>query len=109
MEAAYIGVNLWSKAVQKAKTTNIASVLNQLKKIVYLAPEGLVKIDSETQHTWKSTRIGKVLSNGQFDIIWESKQPIKPAPYPNDILRNQFNWDAFTQTLFKKWGNKWSA
>lgn len=111
MEAAYFGVKLWAEAVQRGNTTNKDEVKKQLKNLVYFAPEGPVKIDNRNNHTWKTVRIGKVLENGQFDIVWTSQQAIKPHPYPSWILKDAqaFDWDMYLKKLYKDWGNKWSA
>lgn len=82
IEAGYFGVYLWAEAVKKAGTTDVDKVREALKTgIEYKAPEGLVKIEPENQHTWKTVRIGEVQPDGMFKEIWSSGQPIKPNPY----------------------------
>ena len=45
------------------------------------APQGHVVIDSDSNHTNLWTRLGRVNERGQFDIIRESLQSVKPDPY----------------------------
>jgi len=87
--AAYLGVYLWKQAVEKAGSTEVAKVRAAAKNIELAAPSGQVKIDAETQHTWKTVRIGKVRSDGQIEEIWNSGEPIQPDPF----LKN-YPWAA---------------
>lgn len=81
MEAAYVGVYLWKQAVEKAGSTEVAKVRTAAKNTQFAAPSGLVKIDRNTQHLWKTSRIGKVRPNGMIDEIWNSGEPIRPDPF----------------------------
>ncbi len=105
MEAGYFGVYLWSQAVEDAGSDDVMRVKQQIRKQSLNAPEGLVYIDPETQHTWKIVRIGKIRSDGQFDVIWDSKKPVRPIPYP--IYRSVLDWNLFLDTLYKGYGNQW--
>ncbi|MBC8163467.1 MAG: urea ABC transporter substrate-binding protein [Roseiflexaceae bacterium] len=81
IEAAYFMVYLWAAAVNKAGAADIAAVKAAAKGLTFQAPSGLVTIDGETQHVFKTARIGKARSDGMFDEIWSSGQPIKPDPF----------------------------
>ncbi|MCX6017754.1 MAG: urea ABC transporter substrate-binding protein [Chloroflexi bacterium] len=89
IEAGYFGVYLWKAAVEKAGSTDIAKIKEAVKgnTITFAAPEGEVKIDGETQHTYKYVRIGKVRADGLIDAVYESKEPLKPDPF-----RKQYDW-----------------
>jgi urea ABC transporter urea binding protein len=89
IEAAYLGVYLWKQAVEKAGSIEVAKVRQAAKNIEFAAPSGKVKIDAETQHTWKTVRIGKVRSDGQIEEVWNSGEPIQPDPF----LKN-YPWAA---------------
>ena len=84
MEAGYIGVYLWKAAVEKAKSFDIEKVKAASDGITFKAPGGEVKIDGETQHIWKTVRIGVVEPSGQFKEVWSTGKPIKPDPYLRD-------------------------
>ncbi|MCP4783844.1 MAG: urea ABC transporter substrate-binding protein [Fuerstiella sp.] len=105
MEAAYFGVHLWAQAVQEAGSPRVAKVLTSIKDQSIVAPEGMVCISGENNHTWKTVRIGQIMEDGQFDIVWSSNKPIRPVPYP--VYRSRSEWDTFLQGLYVGWGNKW--
>ena len=106
MEAAYFGVYLWAQAVEAAGSSEVGEVRIALKRQSFRAPEGLVHIEAENNHTWKTVRIGKIRADGQFDIVWETKKPVYPSPYPPG--RSSVEWDMFSQRLYKSWGGKWA-
>jgi urea transport system substrate-binding protein len=81
MEAGYFGVYLWAAAVEKAGTTDVEAVKAAAGGIEFAAPEGLVTIDGDNQHTYKQVRIGKVRADGLIDTIWSTEGPVKPDPY----------------------------
>ncbi|MEG3894064.1 MULTISPECIES: urea ABC transporter substrate-binding protein [unclassified Microcoleus] len=81
IEAAYFGVYLWKQAVEKAGSTDVVKVRAAAKNMEFAAPSGKVKIDTQTQHTWKTVRIGKVKSDGQIEEIWNSGAPVQPDPF----------------------------
>ncbi|WP_095532128.1 urea ABC transporter substrate-binding protein [Desulfotomaculum nigrificans] len=81
IEAGYFGVYLWAEAVKKANSTDVGKVKEAIKTVEFQAPEGLVKINGENQHTWKTVRIGEVQPDGQFKELWNSGGPVKPDPY----------------------------
>jgi urea transport system substrate-binding protein len=83
IEAGYFGVYLWAAAVKKAGTFKLDAVRAALSGISYEAPEGTVTIDAENNHTYKIVQIGKVNTDGQFDIVWKTDAPVKPEPFPN--------------------------
>jgi urea transport system substrate-binding protein len=83
IEAAYFQVYLWKMAVEKAGSTDVDKVRAALQSgIEYDAPEGKVKVDPKTQHTYKRFRMGRVRADRQFDIVYESPSWIEPDPYP---------------------------
>ncbi|MFN8442386.1 MAG: urea ABC transporter substrate-binding protein [Caldilineaceae bacterium] len=86
-EAGYFGVYLWKEMVEKAGSTDVAKVKEAAKsnEISFAAPEGMVKIDGETQHTYKIVRIGKVNTEGLIDTVWSTKEAVKPDPFLKGI------------------------
>lgn len=106
MEAAYCGVHLWAQAAQRAGTDAPSQVRKALADVEFMAPEGLVRIDPATQHMLKVARIGKIRSDGQFDIVWTSPRPIPPQPFPE--FRSREEWDRFLQNLYEGWGQHWA-
>ncbi len=106
MEAGYFGVYLWAQGVEAAKETDPKIVRKALLNQSFAAPEGLVYVDEENQHTWKTVQIGKINAEGQFDIVWSSEKPVRPVPYP--IYRSRSEWDKFLNDLYTGWGNQWA-
>jgi urea transport system substrate-binding protein len=83
IEAAFLMVHLWKMAVERAGSTDVDKVRAALRSgIEYDAPEGKVRVDPKTQHTYKWFRMGRVRADRQFDIIYESPSWIEPDPYP---------------------------
>lgn len=81
IEAGYTAVYLWAAAVEKAGSTDVDKVKEAAKELEWDAPEGKVKIDGETQHIYKTVRIGEVQTDGQFKELWNSGEAVKPDPY----------------------------
>jgi len=105
MESGYLGVYLWAEAVRAAGTADVKEVRKAIKDQSFKAPEGMVFIEPENNHVWKTVRIGKLREDGQFDIVWSSENPIKPLPFP--VYRSKQDWEKMLQALFNGWGGKW--
>ena len=82
MEATYIGVKLWAQAVRSAGTFEPLRIRSTLANQSLNAPHGVVSVEAETQHLWKTVRIGQVRGDGQFEVVWSSESPIRPSPFP---------------------------
>lgn len=81
IEAGYIGVYLWAAAVEKAGTTDIDAVKDAAAGLEFAAPGGIVTIDGDNQHIYKTVRIGEVQADGLFLELWNSGEAVKPDPY----------------------------
>jgi urea transport system substrate-binding protein len=86
-EAGYFGVYLWKAMVEAAGSTAVADVkaAGATGEITFQAPGGLVTVDSENQHTYKTVRIGKVNAEGLIDEVYSSPEPVKPDPFLKNI------------------------
>ena len=102
IEAAYCSVHLWAQAVVEAQSEEVANVLKAIRRQSLNAPEGIVSVDDETQHTWRPVFVGQIRADGQFDLVWSSEKPVRPIPYPNS--RSHAEWDAFLDGLYQSWG-----
>jgi urea transport system substrate-binding protein len=105
MEAAYVGVLLWAKAVAAAGSVDVNDIRANIGNISVSGPGGVTMVDGETLHVWKKARIGQIRPDGQFDIVWESEAPIRPEPYPSH--RPRAEWDAYLDDLYTRWGQRW--
>lgn len=104
---AYTGVHLWAQAVKDANSPRPKEVLKAIKKQSIAALDGAVYVDPQNNHIWKTVRIAKVRSDGQFDVVWSSQHPVRPIPYP--LYRDVTEWEGYLQGLYEGWGNRWSA
>ena len=99
MEATYIGVRMWINAVREARSTDLLKVKTLLSQQTMVAPEGIVSIDFTNNHLWKTVRIGKARADGQFDVVWQFGQPMRPAPFP--FYRPRLEWAAIQKAGFQ--------
>ena len=102
MEATYIGFNLWVKAVEKAKTTDVEKVLAAL--IGTETPNltgGIAKV-LPNHHITKPVYIGEIKADGQFNVVWKSMGTV-PGDAWSDFLPGSKDIDADWVTL--KCGN----
>ena len=116
MEAAYDGVLLWAKALADARESEIKTfdhfydteaVREFLSDQSLQAPEGMVFVNPQNQHLFKTVRIGQIEPDGNFDIVWKSSIPVRPEPYP--VFRSKEEWEAFITNLNRQWGGAWTA
>ncbi len=77
----YIGLYTWKAAVEKAGTTDVNAVLKALPGLEVPTPAGKIVVDPKNHHTAKPVYIGRILANGQFDVIWQSKGLVNPEPW----------------------------
>lgn len=104
-EAAYLGVHLWALALTAAGREGPGAVRNALAGRRFEAPEGLVRIDPENGHAWKTTRIGRIQPDGSFELIWSSTRPIRPEPFP--LGRSRADWQRLLDEMRRQWGGRW--
>jgi urea transport system substrate-binding protein len=90
MEATFIGIHMWKQAVEKAKTTDIDPVINAVAGQTFDAPCGFkVKMDEKNHHLWKPVFIGEVRADGQFNVVWRTKEPVRAQPWSPFIPGNE--------------------
>ena len=89
MEAAYIGINMWKQAVEKAKSDEVDKVIASMAGQTFKAPSGITsKMDEKNHHLHKAVFIGEVQANGQFNVVWKTKGPVKAQPWSPFIAGN---------------------
>src|SRR4029077_11857213 len=77
MEAHYTGFKMWVHAVQQAGTTDVDAVRQAMYGQKVQAPSGLPEGMNTNHHLSKPVMIGEIQANGQFDIVWQTKDTIK--------------------------------
>ena len=85
MEATVIGFNLWAKAVEKAKTTDVSKVSDA---IIGLKTPNLTGGTAEmlpNHHLTKPVFIGEIREDGQLDVVWQTKGEV-PGDAWSDFL-----------------------
>jgi branched-chain amino acid transport system substrate-binding protein len=89
-EMAYSQVHLFARALQRAGSLDTARLVQSAHTVTFNSPEGLLSIDAENNHCALTPRIGVCRSDGQFDIVWEGKEPIKADPYLSTFGFSEF-------------------
>jgi urea transport system substrate-binding protein len=105
MAAAYAGMHLWALGVDAAKSDEVAKIRQAMVHQQFEAPEGLVRIDPETQRAARKAGIGQIGDDLEFDVVWMSPKPIPPQVFP--ASRSRQAWEEFVQSLHDRWGG-WS-
>ncbi len=81
MEAHYIGFNMWVKAVEKAKSTDADKVIDALPGIEQANLTGGVSKMLPNHHITKPVFIGEIRADGQFDVVWKTKDLVPGAAW----------------------------
>ncbi|MDO4497491.1 MAG: urea ABC transporter substrate-binding protein [Bacteroidales bacterium] len=78
---SYTGLMLWKKAVEKAGTFEVEKVIEALSGLEFDSPAGLVKMHESNHHLAKPAIIGKILRDGQFEIVNSTESLVVPEPF----------------------------
>ena len=105
-DAGYSSVFIWSKAVARAGNPNPSQTRKHLLNIVFNAPGGIIYTDNKLLNTWKTIYVGKLRSDGQFTIVWDSEKQVQPINFPN--FKSQKEWEQFINNWYEEWGGRWS-
>lgn len=93
MEAHVIGFNMWVKAVEKAGTVNVDKVIDTLPGIEVPNLTGGVSKMLPNHHITKPVLIGEVRADGQFDVVWQTKDLV-PGDAWTDYLEGSKDLEA---------------
>jgi urea transport system substrate-binding protein len=77
MEAHYIGFKMWTQAVKQAGTTDVDAVRQAMYGQKVQAPGGFESVMNVNHHLSKPVFIGEIRSDGQFQVVWKTKGPVK--------------------------------
>ena len=95
MEATYVGIHMWKQAVEKAKLTDTDKVIAAMGGQTFAAPSGYtLKMDETNHHLWKPVFIGEIKADGQFNVVWKTKGPIRAQPWSPFIAGNESKKDG---------------
>jgi urea transport system substrate-binding protein len=89
MEATYLGIHMWKQAVEKAKSTDVDKVRVAMRGQTFKAPGGFdSKMDEKNHHLHKPVFIGEVRADGQFNVVWKTRGPVRAQPWSPFIEGN---------------------
>ena len=89
MEATWVGIHMWKQAVEKAKSTDVDKVIAAMAGQTFTAPDGfVVKMDEKNHHLHKPVMVGEIKADGQFNVVWKTKGPVKAQPWSPFIEGN---------------------
>jgi urea transport system substrate-binding protein len=95
MEATYVGIMMWKQAVEKAKSFDTDKVVVAMGGQSFAAPDGFtIKMDEKNHHLHKPVFIGEIQPNGQFNVVWKTKGPIRAQPWSQFIEGNDKKKDV---------------
>lgn len=77
-EGAYHGVYLIKAALEKAENWDTQSIIDACAGLEIATPGGTIRMDETNHHAWLNCYIGKVNSEGTFDIVYKSESPLEP-------------------------------
>lgn len=80
-EMAYNQVHLFARALERTRSLDTAKLVEAVREVEFDSPEGLLRIDRENNHAILTPRIAVCRPDGTFDVVWESRQPVRPDPY----------------------------
>jgi len=90
MEATYVGLHMWAQAVEKAKSTDTDKVIAAMGGQSFSAPSGFkLTMDPSNHHLHKPVMIGEIKADGQFSVVWKTKEPIRAQPWSPFIPGNE--------------------
>ena len=90
MEATYVGINMWKQAVEKAKSTDTDKVIAAMAGQTFKAPSGFtLTMDATNHHLHKPVMIGEIKGDGQFSVVYKTKEPIRAQPWSPYIAGNE--------------------
>lgn len=90
-EATWIAVHLLALALTEAGTAEVVAVKRAAGRQSIAAPQGEVRIDSETMHAALTPRIARSNAQGRFTVLWEAPRPVPADPY---LIRNSSRYGA---------------
>jgi urea transport system substrate-binding protein len=90
MEATYVGIHMWKQAVEAAKTTDVDKVIAAVGGQKFKAPCGFeLTMDKTNHHLHKPVMIGEIRPDGQFNVVWKTKGPVRAQPWSPFIPGNE--------------------
>gem|GEM_PF-6712 len=102
MEATYVGLHMWKQAVEKAGSTEVDQVRAAMIGQQFKAPCGFVLEMDANHHLHKPVMIGEIRPDGQFNVVWKTKAPVRAQPWSPFIPGNDGKPDKVAATLLDR-------
>ncbi len=80
-DAAYTQAHVVAQAMRNGDPDSISSIRSDILGASFDAPQGRIRIDGLNSHCYVWPKIGMARSDGQFRIVAETSQAIRPDPY----------------------------
>ncbi len=87
---SYNAVLLWAVGVHEANSTAPIDVNRTIGRVSIPSPSGIVSMGASSRHMWRRVYLGKAKIDGQFDASEISQAPVRPAPFPPYLSRDQW-------------------
>lgn len=96
----YLGTEIIIDAVIKTNSCDLGKIFQSINGKQVDTACGMLRIGTEKRHLSRPVKIGKALSNGQFEIVWDSTNNIMPRPYKlKESKRSHLN-----EIVLNAWG-----
>ncbi|CAN5293181.1 urea ABC transporter substrate-binding protein [soil metagenome] len=90
MEATYVGMMMWKQAVEQAKTLDVDKLIPVIGGQTFDAPDGFkIMMDKTNHHLHKPVFIGEIKADGQFNVVWKTKAPVRAQPWSPFVEGNE--------------------
>ena len=98
--AFWVGLHMWAQAVTKAGTTDVNKVREAMAGQTFNAPSGFtLTMDATNHHLHKPVMIGEIEGNGQFNVVWQTDEPVRAQPWSPWIPGNDKKPDHPVKTV----------
>ncbi|MGG4493464.1 transporter substrate-binding protein [Brevibacillus reuszeri] len=101
MYNTYLGTKMVLDTIVEARSTNHRKIYEHMSKKTFETACGTMLVDTTHRHLSRPVKIGKSLSNGQFEIVWDSERNIVPRPFHTSSR----TYTPLSDVVLKAWGN----
>jgi urea transport system substrate-binding protein len=98
-DSAYFQVHVLANAIRNSGSEDREVLCRSILGMELDAPQGRVRIDPDNHHTYVWPRVGRAMEDGQFEILVEPSQSVKPDPYLANHYPNRWATDTTTKTV----------
>jgi branched-chain amino acid transport system substrate-binding protein len=89
-EASYNQVHLFARALQRVGSLDTRKLVEAVHGVTLDSPGGPIAILAENNHCVLTPRIGVARADGNFDVVWQSREPVRPDPYLSTFGMDEF-------------------